>query len=104
MTNPGIQGIYAQLASDEGRNRLILDDVVRALEEGRSPLLLTERRDHVAYFAERLRNLIVQQGGVRSKARRAVTSNSRASHGVEDDTYVIEHDEEVLRLLDNDFP
>ena len=75
MTNPGIQGIYAQLASDEGRNRLILDDVVRALEEGRSPLLLTERRDHVAYFAERLRslarNLIVLQGGMRSKARRA---------------------------------
>jgi superfamily II DNA or RNA helicase len=75
LTNPGIQEIYGQLASDEGRNKLILDDVVRALEEGRSPLLLTERRDHVAYFAERLRslarNLIVLQGGMRSKARRA---------------------------------
>ena len=201
VTNPGIQEIYGELASDESRNRLILNDVVRALEEGRSPLLLTERRDHVEYFAEHLRslarNLIVLQGGMRRKARRAATeqlasipdSEERlvlatgrfigegfddarldtlflatpiawrgtlvqyagrlhrkhhtktevrildyvdrdvpmlarmfdkrmrgyramgyvlgehgASHGVEDDAYVIEYDEEVLRSLDSDFP
>jgi superfamily II DNA or RNA helicase len=75
VTTPGIQDIYGRLAADESRNRLILDDVVRALEDGRSPLLLTERRDHVEYFAGRLRslarNLIVLKGGMRSKARRA---------------------------------
>ena len=29
-------------------NALILDDVITALDEGRSPILLTERRDHLA--------------------------------------------------------
>ncbi|MFH1864535.1 MAG: DEAD/DEAH box helicase family protein [Candidatus Eisenbacteria bacterium] len=71
----GIQEIYRQLAQDERRNRLVLDDVVQALEEGRSPILLTERRDHLEYFAERLRglarNLIILQGGMRTKDRRA---------------------------------
>ena len=74
-TNLGIQEIYSQLAQDERRNRLILDDVVQALEEKRSPILLTERRDHLEYFAERLqglaRNLIILQGGMKTKDRRA---------------------------------
>ena len=71
----GIQDIYRQLSQDEWRNRLILDDVVQALEEKRSPILLTERRDHLEYFAERLqglaRNLIILQGGMKTKDRRA---------------------------------
>ena len=49
---PGIQELYAALAGDETRNALILDDVIQALEEGRSPILLTERKDHLEYFAE----------------------------------------------------
>jgi superfamily II DNA or RNA helicase len=74
-TDAGIQEIYRQLAQDERRNQLILDDVVLALEEGRSPILLTERRDHVEYFARRLhglaRNLIILQGGMKTKERNA---------------------------------
>jgi superfamily II DNA or RNA helicase len=74
-SDAGIQEIYRQLAQDERRNRLILDDVVQALEEGRSPILLTERRDHLEYFAERLRgltrNLIILQGGMKNRDRRA---------------------------------
>ncbi len=70
----GIQSIYAVLAGDEARNRLILDDVLHALEEGRSPILLTERRDHLEYFAEQLRgfvrHLVVLQGGMTAKERR----------------------------------
>lgn len=70
----GIQEIYAALAADEARNRLILDDVLHALEEGRSPILLTERRDHLEYFAEQLcgfvRHLVVLQGGMTAKERR----------------------------------
>ena len=72
--SPSIQELYAALASDEKRNRLILDDVIQALEEGRSPILLTERKDHVAYFAAQLerftRHLVVLQGGMTAKARR----------------------------------
>jgi superfamily II DNA or RNA helicase len=70
----GIQEIYRALASDEDRNRLILDDVIHAVAEGRSPILLTERRDHLEYFAEKLRgfsrNLVVLRGGMTAKKRR----------------------------------
>ena len=49
---PKIQDIYRQMAGDADRNRQIVDDVIQALEEGRSPVLLTERRDHLEFFAE----------------------------------------------------
>ncbi len=75
QTDRGIQEIYRQLAADEQRNRLILDDVIQALDEGRSPILLTKRRDHLEYFKERLRahtaNLIILQGGMKTRDRRA---------------------------------
>ncbi len=70
----GIQEIYLALANDKDRNKRILDDVVAALEERRSPILLTERKDHLEYFAERLRSivrhLVVLQGGMTAKERR----------------------------------
>ncbi|HEY2290794.1 MAG TPA: DEAD/DEAH box helicase family protein [Thermoanaerobaculia bacterium] len=73
-TETGIQGIYKALAEDEVRNRVILDDVLHALEEGRSPLLLTERKDHLGYFADQMRgfvrHLVVLQGGMTTKERR----------------------------------
>jgi len=73
---PSIQELYAALASDEKRNRLILDDVIRALEEGRSPILLTERKDHLEHFAAKLgklaRHVVVLQGGMGTKERREV--------------------------------
>jgi superfamily II DNA or RNA helicase len=69
-----IQEIYRRLATDEHRNNLIFNDVLQALEEGRSPILLTERKEHLEYFANRLRNftrnLIVLQGGRGAKNRR----------------------------------
>jgi superfamily II DNA or RNA helicase len=69
----GIQGIYGQLACHGPRNDLIVDDVISALGEGRSPILLTERRDHLEYLAERLRgaarNLVVLRGGMGRKQR-----------------------------------
>jgi superfamily II DNA or RNA helicase len=70
----GIQGLYARLAADQHRNDLVFDDIVQALDEKRSPILLTERRDHLEYFADRLRNLtrnlIVLHGGMKAKDRR----------------------------------
>ena len=72
----GIQDIYRALASDGARNNLILDDVISAIHEGRSPILLTERRDHLDFFEERLRafvrHLIVLRGGMTAKERLAV--------------------------------
>jgi superfamily II DNA or RNA helicase len=78
----GIQEIYGALASDETRNRRILDDVIAVLEEGRSPILLTERKDHVEYFADHLRRLVrhvvVLRGGMTATARRSSVSQLAA--------------------------
>jgi len=71
-----IQELYAALARDEMRNQMILDDVIQALEAGRSPILLTERRDHLEFFVRRLehaaRHVVVLRGGMGVKAHRAV--------------------------------
>ena len=74
---PRIQELYSALAADRSRNDLILDDVAQALAEGRSPVLLTERRDHLEYLAERMqgraRHLVILRGGMGVKQRREIT-------------------------------
>ena len=79
---PGIQELYASLAVDERRNDQIFDDVVACLEEGRSPILLTERRDHLEHFAERLRrfarHVVVLHGGMGARSRRAALAQLAA--------------------------
>ncbi len=73
---PPIQQVYAALAEDEARNDLIFDDVLKALEVRRSPLVLTARKDHAGQLAERLvrfaRNVLFLRGGMGVKQRRAV--------------------------------
>lgn len=73
---PSIQELYAALAADRKRKRLILDDVIQALEQGRSPILLTERKDHLEYFAarEKLQNIGTKWAAKRSAAVLAVPS------------------------------
>ena len=76
-----IQQVYAALASDEERNALIFDDVLEALETGRSPIILTERKDHAQRMADRLgrfaKNVILLHGGMVSTARRDVPFSAR---------------------------
>jgi superfamily II DNA or RNA helicase len=73
-SNLSIQEIYRELASNGPRNDLIVDDIVAAIQEGRSPILLTERKDHLGYLAERLRafvrHLVILQGGMARTERR----------------------------------
>ena len=61
------------VADDDRRNDLILNDVIGALDIGRSRLVVTERKDHLDFLAGHLRvftrNLIVLQGGVGAKKR-----------------------------------
>lgn len=68
-----IQEIYARLTADRQRNRLILGDIRQALAEERSPILLTERKDHLEYLAGELRDtvkhLVVLHGGMGVKQR-----------------------------------
>lgn len=77
-----IQDIYRSLADDAPRNELILADVTASLEAGRSPIVLTERRDHLDFLAERLcgqvRHLVVLRGGASAKRRREVLAELAA--------------------------
>ncbi len=78
----GVQELYAALAADQRRNDLICDDVARALDEKRSPILLTERRDHLEHLAERLQSftqhLVVLHGGMKPRQRREVIAKLAA--------------------------
>ena len=78
MTNEAriaMPALYAALASDTARNDLIFDDVLRALENRRSPLVLTERRDHLDYLRDRfsrfVRTIAVLRGGMSAADRKA---------------------------------
>jgi superfamily II DNA or RNA helicase len=75
--------LYAALAQDEKRNDLIFDHVLTALEAGRHPLVLTERRDHLEMLRGRferfVKNIVVLRGGMASAGRRSPYSEPRKS-------------------------
>ncbi len=82
-TSPTIQDVYRCLAGDDGRNSLIVDDIIAAVATGRSPLVLTERREHLEFLtlelSKAVKNVIVLQGGMTEKARRAVFERLEAT-------------------------
>ena len=67
--------IAARVAHDLVRNAQIVGDVRAALADGRSPLVLTERRDHLellrAAFEAFCSQIVVLRGGMTSTERRA---------------------------------
>lgn len=69
-----ITDIYKKLSENELRNDTIVSDVTEALKNGRNPIVLTERRGHVALLAERLscycKNVIQLVGTASAKERR----------------------------------
>lgn len=72
-----IQEIYSALIHDEQRNNMILDDVMKTIAMKRSPVILTERKEHLEFLADRLsplvRNIVVLKGGMGQKQRRELT-------------------------------
>ena len=71
-----IQEVYAALADDRARNEMILDDLLRAVGDRRSPLLLTGRTNHLKYFetalSGKVSNVFVLKGGMGKKQRRTI--------------------------------
>lgn len=65
---PTIHDLYRVLMHDAGRNALVAGDVSACLQEGRSPIALTERREHLGILQKCLEpltpNLIVLRGGM----------------------------------------
>lgn len=76
---PTIQETYRLIAADKSRNKMIVEDVIQAVQEGRSPLLLTERTDHLEKLAgllkDKIKNVVVLKGGMSKKQRVTVAKS-----------------------------
>ena len=70
--------IWPQLITDEDRNRMICDDVIQNIKEKRSPIILTERKEHLEILREKLqdsvKNLVVLHGGMKAAQRKEMLS------------------------------
>ena len=70
--------LYNELIADESRNRLIVAEVIQAVRHGRSPVVLTERNEHLDLLAERLtgeiRHVVVLRGGMGRKQLESAAS------------------------------
>ena len=79
---PTVQDIYTALVEDAARNAQIVEDIVYCVAEGRCPLVLTERIQHLTLFEEALRNrvehVIVLRGGMGKKQRSAAMAQLAA--------------------------
>ena len=90
--NPNVRQLfrelYAELIADEERNQLVQQDVIQALREGRSPLVLTERNEHLDSLAKQLGpevlHLVVLRGGMRKKELDALPGSLGCDSGGRD--------------------
>ncbi len=77
-----IQDVYAAAVVSESRNEMILGDLVRAVQAGRSPLLLTGRTEHLEVFRKRLCGMVehvfVLKGCIGRKQRKALAERLAA--------------------------
>ncbi len=71
-----IHDLSLKLTEDAERNRMIIDDILAAVGEGRFPLILTERREHLNTLAQllegKVENLFQLHGGIRQKGRKEI--------------------------------
>lgn len=77
-----IQDIYAGIIGNEARTIQIISDAVRLVKEGRTPLLLTERKEHAARLTEELRgkadHIFMLLGSGKQKEKREKLAALRA--------------------------
>lgn len=77
-----IQELISLLAAHEERNDLLFDDILQALEQKRSPLVITERTEHLECLAQRLqgfvKNILVFKGGLGKKQLTALVAKLKS--------------------------
>ena len=76
------QRLYQELVDDQMRTRRICEDVVDSVRNGRSPLILTERNEHLDRFehelTSRVDHVVVLRAGMGKKQRQAVNERLAA--------------------------
>lgn len=74
-----IHDVYGALVADTRRNDLIVEDMRQALSDGKSPLVLTSRTEHLDYLAGRLhgmcQHVFVLKGGMGAKQRKQIAES-----------------------------
>ena len=69
-----IQDIYTGVMKNHNRNELLVSDTLTLVQEGRSPILLTERKEHAVLLASHLsgkvRNVFLLIGSEKQKDKR----------------------------------
>jgi superfamily II DNA or RNA helicase len=77
-----IHDLYSALIVDEKRNQMIVEDVIKAVNEGRIPVVLTERLEHLEKLASllslRMKNIFVMKGGMGKKQRKTLAEEMKA--------------------------
>ena len=72
------QTLYGELIRDERRNQLICDDILQAVRDGRSPLVLTERHEHldalIAALDGKVDHLLVLRGQATQRERKELAA------------------------------
>jgi len=72
------QSLYQLLVDDETRNLAICEEVAQAVRDGRSPLILTERNEHLDRFEGLLStsvpHVVVLRGGMGKRQRQAAAA------------------------------
>ena len=70
----GIQDLYAGVAANSDRNDLLIADTLKLIQEGRTPILLTERKEHAAVLASllegKVQNVFLLVGSDKQKDKR----------------------------------
>lgn len=68
-------GVVQEAMGDDARNAQIVADVLESVEEGRSPVVLSERREHLETLEKlmegKVRHLVVLRGGMGRKEMKA---------------------------------
>jgi very-short-patch-repair endonuclease len=98
------QSLYQELINDQTRSGRIVDDVVECVNSGRSPLVLTERNDHLddleGLLSGRVRHLVVLRAGL-SKKQRQLGADRLASIPSDEERVILATGKHVGEGFDN---
>ena len=80
--NLTINQIYSELTTSDSRNKLIIEDILKAVKGNRYPVVLTERRDHleklVRLLSPLVKNVLMFKGGMGQKQRQTLMNELKS--------------------------